>query len=81
MIGLEEFEVEYAQTLEQARTKLHDLFQKAPEARCILLSDTLVDADDAWRPEWAATSALNTTPLSYASSYGFETCGITWLSI
>ena len=58
MTGLDEFQVRYFQTLEQAEIALHDLFQEDPGARCILLSDTLLEADDAWRPEWAATSAL-----------------------
>ena len=67
VIGLEEFEIEYVQTLEQARTKLNDLFQKAPEARCILLSDILVDADVTLRSEWVATSALKELRDAFAS--------------
>jgi predicted GNAT family N-acyltransferase len=48
MSGLSQLDVHYVQDLEQAETKLRELFRRDSETGCILLSDGLVEADAGW---------------------------------
>lgn len=69
MAGLGQFHVRQVPTLEQAETALGELFQRDPEAGCILLSDTLVEPDPGWKPEWVATSALKALRDEFATNH------------